>query len=446
MRTEIWTGTKTDLGDAFAKHSEAYRINDRYAVGRLERGWLDAIRSRATRLNDATLRGLTDQMMRLLKDPQAIGSDFKDRMQSAFDSSRELAYPLSTRYLKEIHSYSGVSLEYTLSCMDLGWIRRLEDEAVADLTMRSFVKEMTHHFENKAGRPKTEAYRQAFDAYSEGLICQLLRDKVGERLTITKMDASKSSAPDFHCILSPEKKGGKQLEFYIEVKSLDLADASHRLKEMLDEQLATQLSLEDQLKNGAKIAMAESEIAPNRGVGGDPAYDPWSVGKNIEFIAQKASSNFKNKQFSLGPTFALVNLLRVNIMGQGLGALAPVFYDDYGGGGCESGILWNAAFGATGDPVYRRPQMEGKGDVEGRLLRDGVLVDPSLNLDAAGIIFLHDDQGYKFDGLYDAKWTHAGANWSNTHVENALYALCHEYNDRRNEFAFKYSRFRRRGP
>ena len=437
MRTEIWTGSATDLGDAFAKHSEAYRINDRYAVGRLERGWLDAIRSRASRVSDSTLRELTDQMMRLLKDPQAMGSNFKDRMQSAFDSSRELAYPLSTRYLREVHSYSGVSVEYTLSCMDLGWIRRLEDEAVADPTMHSFVKEMSHHFENKGGRPKTEVYRQVFDAYSEGLICQLFRDKVGERLTITKVDASKSSAPDFHCVLSPEKMGDEPLEFYIEVKSLDLADAPHRLKEMLEEQLDTQLSLETQLKNGAKIAMAESEIAPNRGVGGDPDYDPWSVGKNIEFIAQKASSNFKNKQFALGPTFALVNLLRVDMMGQGLGTLAPVFYHDYGGGGCESGVLWNVAFGATGDPVYRRPEFEGKGDVEGRLKRDGVLADPSLNLNAAGIIFLHNDQGYNFDGLYDATWTHASSGWSNLHVERALYALCDEYNDRRNEFSFK---------
>ncbi|MBY5415359.1 hypothetical protein [Rhizobium leguminosarum] len=444
-QTPIGTEQSTDLGAAFSKHLKEYHFNDRFAVGTIDTGWLDAIRNRSNLQNDATLKRLADELLRLLRDPQRIGPDFKTIVEDAFQGARKFAYPLCTRLLAAIHNTASVSRDYTLSNIDLGQVRRMEDEALNDASMRSFVIDMLRHLDNKSGNPFTEVHRQVFDVYSEALVCRLLRERVGPNLKIEKVPESNVAGPDFRCVLHPDGNVNEAIEFYIELKSLDVADASFRLKEMMDEGLEVELDLESQILDGARIAIAEGEIAPNRRIGKDQDYDPRSVRKNIELLAGKACGNFKSKQFTRGPTFALANLLRLNVMPQGLGTLAPVFFDEANGGACISGVLWNVAFGNVGDPIHKPPEFEGEGTFDGQLKCAGLLVDPSLQLDAAGFIVLHWDGGFRFDGFYDARWTHKSAGWSNLQVEEVLYALCEECNNRRNESAYKYSRFRRRG-
>ena len=102
---------------------------------------------------------------------------------------------------------------------------------------------------------------------------------------------------------------------------------------MIHEHAAIEFVVEYLMTAGARFAMTASEIAPNRGAGDDPEYDLCSVRKNIELLCAKAANNFKSKQFKRGPTFALANVLRLAVMPQDLGTLAPIFFDNSNGGG-----------------------------------------------------------------------------------------------------------------
>jgi len=232
------------------------------------------------------------------------------------------------------------------------------------------------------------------------------------------------------------------LDFYIEVKTLDIVDAPQRLPEMLDEGMDVQIELERQQRARKGVAVASGEIAPYRLFGHPGGYDPWSIRQVIETLIEKAAQNFKSKQFQRGPTFALANLLRLPLPGQGASALAPFFYDESNGGACVSGVLWQMAFGQLGAQIHRWPQFEGAGTTDGELQRAGILVDPAVNLPAAGLIALHHDKGaYRFDGLYDTRWVGAASSWSNIDVETVVHALCGDYNDRDNGRAHDYARY-----
>ena len=116
----------------------------------------------------------------------------------------------------------------------------------------------------------------------------------------------------------------RELTFYVEVKTLDIVDAPQRLEQMLEEGLETQIEIERQQRQGKRVAMAEQGIAPYQDLA--PIRDMIRVrrGPVIETLCEKVSSNFKAGQFRRGPTFALANLLRLPLMGQGSSALAPV--------------------------------------------------------------------------------------------------------------------------
>lgn len=164
-----------------------------------------------------------------------------------------------------------------------------------------------------------------------------------------------------------------------------------------------------------------------------------------EKIAEKAANNFGRAQFQQGPTFALLNLLRLPLPGQGASSLAPSFYDDANGGACVSGVLWHVAFGKLGWPIYRYPEFEGDGTADGTLSREGILVDPALDLPAAGLIALHHDKGaYRFDGLYDSRREDKHGGWTDLETQEVLHALCDAFNDRDNSNAQLYARYRSR--
>lgn len=431
----------TDLGAAFEQHVTTYRGNQQLALGYPETKWLHVMRNRAAKGRDQKLQDLTEEMLRLLANPQSAGSDFKPRFMAAYEEAGRHAYPLAWLLLDEHHAIADITRDYTLGCFDFGMVRLMEDEAVGDQSMRTFVDDMLQKLRAATNKPRHQVFRQVFDVYSEALVYRLLRERGGGRLIIDKIPESKVSSPDFACKLVIEENGEeKVLEFYIEVKALDIVDAPQRLPEMLDEGMEVQIEIERQQRAGERIAIASGEIAPHRRFGTDDRYDPRSIRQVIETLIDKAARNFKSTQFQRGPTFALANLLRLPLPGQGASALAPFFYDDLTGGACISGVLWHMAFGQIGAPVHRWPAFEGAGTMDGELMRAGLLIDPAVNLPAAGLIALHYDKGaYRFDGLYDGHWTHAAAGWSDVEVEAVIHTLCGDYNDRRNTRANHYS-------
>ena len=276
-----------------------------------------------------------------------------------------------------------------------------------------------------------KAYRQVFEIYSEALAYRLLQIAGGDKLRIEKIRERDDLTPDFHCTLDSE---GKPIEFYIEMKTLDIVHADQRHAEILDDGIIVRDNLNRQLEAGKRVAMAEGEVAPYRKYRCDEGYDPRSVRMTIDVLIEKCRSNFKTKQFQLGPTFALVNLLRMPIHGEGKAVLSPYYYDSFNGGACVSGSLWHLAFGQVGAPVHRTPEFAGAGTYDGNLTSEGILIGHE-RLPAPGILVLrreHDE--YRLGGLYDAYWTDM-QGWSNLQTEFVFTALLQNFNDGKNSMA-----------
>ncbi|MCB4802181.1 hypothetical protein QO001_001442 [Methylobacterium brachiatum] len=440
--TPIWPvpGGQTDLGIAFAGHLTAHRRNPDLALGVPEFEWLDALRDRATRTGDTRLTALTNAMLGLLANPLAH-SGFKADFMTAYEDARRYAYPLTRALIDERHRLSGLSQDYTLACIDLGQVRIIEDEAETDPSLKEFVRDMRAKLAaTKLARHET--LRQVFDVYGEALVCRLLRARLGGRLRIAKIPESAVPGPDFACELDVVRQGRTvTLQFYLEVKSLDIVAAPQRLPEMMDDALDVRIELEKQVNAGERIAMAEGVVAPYRPVGDAPGYDDRSIRLPVEAILQKAAGNFKNAQFRRGPTFALANLLRLPLPGQGVGTLTKAYDDPMFGNGI-SGVLWHVAFGQVGQRITRAAEFEGAGQDDGSLARAGLLVDQAVALDTPGLIVLHHDDGYRFDGFLDTAWTNG--SWGPQDTEEVVRSLCGDYNDEADSRAANYNTFRRR--
>ncbi len=425
------TAGRTDLGRAFLAHQASFRHDVALSLPGVCSGVLDAIESRSEgAVEVARCRG---EMAALLADPKSAGDAFRARFMAGYEAARAAACPLWTAIVRERRKLHGVSSDYTLWHFDPSALHALEEEALSDSAIGYFVKKMLDRLAQADGVDQT-AWRQAFEAYSEAVAYRLLRNNGGEHIKVERMPEADGSTPDFKCTLASDPPG----TFYVEVKTLDIVNADQRHPEMLDDGMLVQDDIDRQVAAGKRIAMATGEVAPYRKFGDDPDYD-WRAGKmSIERLIDKCRQNFKAKQFALGPTFGLASLLRMPIGDGGLRPLAPFAYDGLNGGACVSGELWNVCFGMPGDPIHRTPEFEGKGSLDGRLEREGILVG-SGRIDSPGVLFLrHEDGECRLDGLIDPYWPNEWA-WSSNHTEDVVWTLCRAYNDAKNSNAYLLS-------
>jgi hypothetical protein len=274
------------LGDALEAHQAVYSRDVCFSLGYPERKWLDLIEGRAQQTLDARLVAFTKQMLELLRDPRAAGADFRKQFIEVYDAAGWRAYPLSWRITTEIHGFSGITADYTLQCFDRGMLQLMDDDALVDTTMKTFVDEMLQKLQAKSSRPRHAIYPEVLEIYSEALVYRLLKERGEGRLTIKKIP---SHGPDFECVLPYDKAGIGEcdLTFYIEVKTLDIVDPVQRLPQMLDEGIDTELELDRQRLAGKKVAIATQAIAPYRKSAVGTAYDARSPRLVIETLIKK---------------------------------------------------------------------------------------------------------------------------------------------------------------
>ena len=105
--------------------------------------------------------------------------------------------------------------------------------------------------------------------------------------------------------------------------------------------------------------MATGKIAPYKVVGATTGHDWRSLITVVDTLRNKCRQAFKSTQFTLGPTFALALLDRLVLPGA-IHALAPYYYEPFHSGACVSGVLWHAAYGTIGTPIFRICEFEGK--------------------------------------------------------------------------------------
>ncbi len=236
--------------------------------------------------------------------------------------------------------------------------------------------------------------------------------------------------PDFKCALDDVP------EFYIEVKSLDIADGKFRHDEMMRESIDTTVELERQRSDGRRVSIAEGVIDTYRKLS-DADYDPRSLIRVIDTLREKFRRAFKPEQFTRGPTFALAVIDRL-LLPHGCSDLAPLYCQPSQSGACVSGVLWHAAYGTIGTPIFRIADFEGKPTLEGRLTSDGLYTDNYQVFPGLGSIVLAREQGQRKAWGLQARNANLGG-WDSDQVEAVLHTTCEAMNNEDNSFAWRLS-------
>ena len=175
----------TDLGKAFASHNAIHGHDKTYRLTEYDVAWLNLLRDRAAKHPDELLKTLTESMVRHLANPTS-SHDFGGIFKNQYEQAMEHAYPVAFTLLREKVAFSGLSLDYTLQCIDLGLVRRIEDAALADSNLAEFVSEMRHELSTPMSVPRERVYRSLFDVYSEAVVYHLLKERCGSRLRSTR--------------------------------------------------------------------------------------------------------------------------------------------------------------------------------------------------------------------------------------------------------------------
>lgn len=352
------------------------------------------------------------------------------RARSAYDVARRATYRASAAFTDHAQGLSGLTHNASMTEVDGELLRTIDLLAHDDPTYKDFVDQMVAILAKAGHAPDIVAYNQFFEIYAEAMVLHFLRGR-GIR---TSRVAEKTSAPDFRCELADGRP------FYVEVKSLDIVDGVFRHKQIMEAGLEPNIEIERQLREGRRIASAESEVAPYRRAYGDTGYDPYSVKRVIDTLRDKCRGAFKASQFERGPTFALAVADRLILHGW-KSALVPYYLDEHqDSGDCVSGVIWHAAFGRVGMPVLRRPEFEGKPSLEGYLDRDGLYVDAGQAFPGAGLVVLQRSSSRRLSyGLRAPDTT--GGDWSDEDSEEALQAMCHAWNDQTSTRGFDKSRY-----
>ena len=348
-------------------------------------------------------------------DPQTV-SRFSDLYRSASD----IVFPATCAFLTACHAVNEVASSHSLSAIDLATLRAIDLEAHRNSVLDTFRIELKSRLNKVKGVDDVTAFSQAFEIYGEIIAYLHLREHVP---TERRPERKGRKTPDFKCSLPNGKI------FFVEVKSLDVVDGEPKNLAMLDDGMDANAELEEQVHAGKSVASATTVIAPYRKAGETNTYDPRSLIRVINTLREKSLQVFKAGQFADGSTFALAITDRLVLSG-GKFALAPYYYSDVPDGGIASGVLWHAAYGHPGTPIFRLPESAGAKSLEGYLDRFGLFADCEQPFYGPGLIVLDRGQcGHDAFGLVNDCYPECGG-WSVDDTEEVVDKLCDRWNDR----------------
>lgn len=210
--------------------------------------------------------------------------------------------------------------------------------------------------------------------------------------------------PDFETVGNPSK-------MYFEVKTVSVVGGDFGIADSLNGAMDANIRIAEQIKGGARIAMAEQSIAP---YGDKPHTENGSLTAVINTLIDKARQNLKKDQFKHQDTFLVLNLSVLEPFETSKAALRPSYPSKLDYVASVTGELWMAAFGQPGMLVQTIPEFPGKPAIEGLLSRTGILSDPDNDF-VAGILFIIHPWGAPAQmlGLFRAEdmeaWDDAGA-------------------------------------
>ncbi len=207
----------------------------------------------------------------------------------------------------------------------------------------------------------SDKLRQAFESYSEAANFLLLADKINVE-AVPESGAIKT--PDFKLIVG-------DVQLYAELKTLNYSGGNINLHDAVDNGLQARIQQIEQQKRGQDGCVVVALDPYKKGSN----YDQKSVKTPIEVLIEKIKNNLVPEQFELGDTALLVDLSMLPLASSNTLLTGIPYYQEETYKSYVSGILWNVAFGRVGDPIYRTIECEGKPNLEGRLDKNGILID-----------------------------------------------------------------------
>lgn len=276
---------------------------------------------------------------------------------------------LHDRILELTQEHSKYGHNGIIFSFSLDMCKKIDEASVNDSFAKKTVKEILKLLKDyQVGY--SEKLKSAFEVYSEYAIFHDIRSK---DIDIERVPEEKEARPDFKVSI-----GGENL--YLEAKVLGWASGGIQHNAAINDGIDAQISIEDQLKDGNKVAFGESEISP-LGTTKESIENPEKY--FIEAISAKLNQNVKSAQLKLGPTFLICDLTSLHLPSDHIKSSVIVhndnMYDSF-----SSGELWHIAFGEHGDRILKAIEFEGKPNVSGKLQRNGILIEHE---ELIGVIF-----------------------------------------------------------
>jgi hypothetical protein len=171
-----------------------------------------------------------------------------------------------------------------------------------------------------------------------------------------------TKTPDFFHASSKQK-------LYFEVKTLSVVNGGRGINNDLLKSLNAQIDVEQQLQQGKRVAIGESEMQPY-------ADKPCQAGNTtavISTLIDKTRQNIKSGQYLNGITFLVINLCLIPPTIIDNRTLRPGYCDDLMFPNVITGELWMLAFAQPGMLIFGHPEFEGKPCIEGIIQKYGIL-------------------------------------------------------------------------
>jgi hypothetical protein len=238
----------------------------------------------------------------------------------------------------------------------------------------------------------------------------MLADEKGVKLA--RIPKASHKTPDFQFFNS----GSVSLQF--EVKTLSVRNGTYALEAMSEDSRKSQIELKKQVSRGAQVAMQAHSVAPHGAI--PRGLQQTTICQNL---IDKARNNIKRGQYAAAPTFLVLNLILIDGHNTGNADLRPVAHGYPNESSVRTGAMWTLAFGTLGQLVHSVPEYEGLPCIEGRLGRDGILVNPDFESLAGLILVVHSLS--EAPALYGLIRRADRESWDSTYpvIGRAFYAL-----------------------
>jgi hypothetical protein len=167
-----------------------------------------------------------------------------------------------------------------------------------------------------------------------------------------------------------------------EVKTLSVTGGWRSLAALAEDSFKAQIELQKQVAHGKRVAMTAHAVAPHGNMPRGLQHTTM-----CRHLIDKASGNIKEDQYVGAPTFLVLNLMLIDGHFNGDCDLRPIVPGFPHKWSVRTGTLWTLGFGSVGQLVHGTPEFEGLPGIEGKLEREGVLINPNYEK-VAGVLFV----------------------------------------------------------